>query len=231
MTRAVVVQPSVYGFDNRCSLDAAASLGPNGRAVVEIDESSVTDEELFSMHAKGARGVRLSVALVGDPDDGLFMRIAARVTATATRIEPLNWHIEIMTPSWLSVRLLPVLRSTGLSFCLGHVAGLRPCHGPVDGDLDIICEELEMDRRCHVKLSAFYRLSPHPDYSDLVPVVKRLAAVAPGQMLWGSDYPHPKYTGRVTPVEQLEMLRRSVTDASTLERILVQNPLNFYRFE
>ena len=37
LSRVVVVQPSVYGTDNRCTLDAVARLGDRARAVVVID--------------------------------------------------------------------------------------------------------------------------------------------------------------------------------------------------
>ena len=43
--RTVVVQPSTYGKDNRCTLEAVAEIGPNARCVVVVDQD-VTDAEL-----------------------------------------------------------------------------------------------------------------------------------------------------------------------------------------
>ena len=37
--RTVVVQPSTYGKDNRCTLKAVADIGPNARCIVVVDES------------------------------------------------------------------------------------------------------------------------------------------------------------------------------------------------
>src|SRR5262249_26481472 len=37
--RSVVVQPSTYGKDNRCTLAAMAALGPSARGVVVVDET------------------------------------------------------------------------------------------------------------------------------------------------------------------------------------------------
>jgi len=37
--RVVVVQPSVYGFDNACTLDAVRALGARARAIAVIDRS------------------------------------------------------------------------------------------------------------------------------------------------------------------------------------------------
>ena len=48
-TRNVIVQPSAYALDNRCTLDALQTMGKeNTRAVVVID-NTVTDEELREM--------------------------------------------------------------------------------------------------------------------------------------------------------------------------------------
>src|SRR5437868_10682219 len=62
ITRAVVVQPSLYGTDNRCQLEGAARLGIPTRAVVAIDPAS-DEADLIELHRQGARGVRMSLAL------------------------------------------------------------------------------------------------------------------------------------------------------------------------
>ena len=59
--RTVVVQPSTYGTDNRCTLDAIAALGPSTRGVVVVDQS-VSDAELDWMTKIGVRGIRSSEA-------------------------------------------------------------------------------------------------------------------------------------------------------------------------
>ena len=38
-SRNVVVQPSTYGTDNSCTLDAVAQIGPSARAVAVVDTS------------------------------------------------------------------------------------------------------------------------------------------------------------------------------------------------
>ena len=93
-TRSVVVQPSTYGVDNRCLVDALGQLGPASRGVAVVD-TEVQDTELRALtdagrpcdpgqlrvspdlgydhpgdpgSARAARGpVRLARA---DPDDG-----------------------------------------------------------------------------------------------------------------------------------------------------------------
>ena len=50
LTRVVVVQPSVYGSDNRCTLDALRVIGPQGRGIVQIDPAT-PDPSLHDLHA------------------------------------------------------------------------------------------------------------------------------------------------------------------------------------
>src|SRR5262245_40847584 len=43
-TRNVLVQPSTYGTDNRCHLDALAAFGPSARMVAVVDDKVSTEE-------------------------------------------------------------------------------------------------------------------------------------------------------------------------------------------
>src|SRR5262245_21979311 len=45
LQRVVVVQPTAYGRDNRCTLEAIAQIGPDARGIAVVD-TSVTDAEL-----------------------------------------------------------------------------------------------------------------------------------------------------------------------------------------
>src|SRR5689334_6525782 len=54
--RNVVVTPSTYGTDNRCTLDALSQLGASARAVAVVD-TSVADVELKRLADQGGRGI------------------------------------------------------------------------------------------------------------------------------------------------------------------------------
>src|SRR5207253_9838244 len=58
--RGVIVQPSVYGTDNRATLDALRAGGAAFRAVV-VPSADIGDDELADLHASGVRGVRLNL--------------------------------------------------------------------------------------------------------------------------------------------------------------------------
>ncbi len=57
LERVVFVQPTTYGLDNRCQLEAVSQFGDNARAVVVIDDTT-TDDEIARLTSQGARGAR-----------------------------------------------------------------------------------------------------------------------------------------------------------------------------
>src|SRR5205085_6732177 len=60
--RVVLVQPSVYGVDNDCMLDALHALGTDrARGVAVVDLATVSDTRLRALHAAGVRGARLNL--------------------------------------------------------------------------------------------------------------------------------------------------------------------------
>src|SRR5207302_1683899 len=67
VSRVVVVNPSVYGTDNSCTLDAVRHIGPTARAVVVIGKDTPR-AALDEMAAAGARGVRVNLTTGGTSD-------------------------------------------------------------------------------------------------------------------------------------------------------------------
>src|SRR6185437_14584360 len=59
--RNVIVQPSFYGFDNSCLVDALTELGATARGIAVVPQD-VSDAELRRLAAKGITGVRLNLA-------------------------------------------------------------------------------------------------------------------------------------------------------------------------
>src|SRR5262245_60885982 len=58
--RFVLVQPSAYGMDNSCMLDAMAEMAPQvRRGIVHLDEETAPDRQLAEWHRHGVRGVRV----------------------------------------------------------------------------------------------------------------------------------------------------------------------------
>ncbi len=65
--RMLIVHPSVYGTDNRCSLDSMSALGRERCHMVVLVDERVDDAELQRMDVAGVRGVRFNLVNVGGP--------------------------------------------------------------------------------------------------------------------------------------------------------------------
>ena len=61
MQRFVFVQPSAYGEDNTCMLDAMAIMGEQCRGVVDISENT-PEHDLQKLHDLGVRAIRINVS-------------------------------------------------------------------------------------------------------------------------------------------------------------------------
>ena len=84
-----------------------------------------------------------------------------------------------------------------------------------------------------VKLSGSYRVTAEDvPYRDTIPMGRALVAANPEQVVWATDWPHP-VSKKQPPNEAdlLELLYRIAPDAASLERILVQNPAQFFGFD
>jgi len=62
LQRFIIVQPSYYGTDNSCMLDALAAAGAAARGVVMVEPNS-SEQKLIDLHARGVRALRLDLFL------------------------------------------------------------------------------------------------------------------------------------------------------------------------
>lgn len=225
--RVVLVQPSGYGLDNRRQLDAQAELGRATRAVVAVP-TDVPDQELRRLNEAGARGARFAV---GHAEARSFEEILR----FADRIGPLGWHVEfhVRRPPGAPVlaRSEPMLRKLSVPLVIAHLANLLAQDGTAHPDFQLLCD-LVREGNCWVKLSAGYRLSSQPPaYRDLVPFAQQLLATRPDRLVWGSDWPHVNFKGKMpNTTDLLDCLLEWVPQEETRRRILVQNPQALYGF-
>ena len=85
LSRAVLVQASCHGTDNRAMLDAIAWSNGAWRGVAMVDQE-VTDRELDALHAGGVRGVRFNFVahLGGAPDLDVTNAVTGQPLCDAT---------------------------------------------------------------------------------------------------------------------------------------------------
>jgi len=233
--RVVVVQPSVYGTDNRATLFGMAARGNDARGVAVIDDKT-PDSELDAMHKAGIRGVRLNLATGGSPDPAIGRK---RFEGALPRVQSRNWHIQIYTNLAMISALKPVVLASPVPVVFDHFGGAQAALGVQQpGFSDLL--ELVKAGKAYVKISGGYRASKLPDYSDLPPLASALISANPERIVWGTDWPHPNSVGgsttSVTPLSQIDdgklfnQLAVWAPDANTRKKILVDNPARLYAF-
>jgi 2-pyrone-4,6-dicarboxylate lactonase len=82
-----------------------------------------------------------------------------------------------------------------------------------------------------VKLSGTDRITREkPPYRDAVALARILADQAPERMLWGTDWPHPNHTAVPNDGMLVDLIADIAPGDSTRQRMLVDNPAEFFGF-
>jgi predicted TIM-barrel fold metal-dependent hydrolase len=231
LSRYVLVQPSAYGRDNRCLLEAMREIGPEScRGIVDIDEIA-PDAELERLDAQGVRGVRVNLSPVKPFESGFAPKLMPRIARLAARCAEVGWQLDFLTPGWLTAELMPTLRKLRLDFTLAHFGMLQAKDGVDQPGFRALLELLRSgERRCWVKLTGVYRMSAAAGFADVAPMARALIEAAPDRLIWGSDYPHLSFADKVGSIELWNLFGTWASDEATRRRILVDNPRNLFGF-
>jgi predicted TIM-barrel fold metal-dependent hydrolase len=191
LDRGVLVQPSVYGFDNRCMLDALEEAGDRLRGVA-VPAPGTRARELESMHRRGIRAVRCNLLNPGGLDP-------ATVLGWQEPMEEMGWHLQLHLDieelgdlgSFLHRFRIPlVFDHMGRSGASRVRSQDRPGPGEGGPGLHQLLERVK-EGACFVKLSAPYRLSETPaPWEDVIPLARSFLLANPGRCVWGTDWPH-----------------------------------------
>ena len=224
LDRAVIVQPTAYGFDNRATLDGIAALGPERTRGVAVVDDHVSDDEIRTLHAGGIRGVRFQML----PGGALPWERADRVAARAREAE---WHVQLQLDGRTLPDRLGQIRSWAGPIVIDHVGKfLEPV--PLDHPGFRCLADLVATGRVWVKLSAPYEVSRTgaPHYEDVGRIARELVRLAPERMLWASNWPHPGAKSPPDEAALLDLLLDWAPDEATRKKILVENPAEVYGF-
>lgn len=239
--RVVIVQPSIYGTDNACTLDAVKQLGSRARAIAVIDvQTPGSDTMLADMDAAGVRGIRLNLETSGiaDPSVG-----SQRVRAAIDRLRGSRWHIQMNTRLSMIDAIRAQVAGAPVRFVFDHFGGAQASLGLDQPGFKSLLD-LVRSGSAYVKISGAYRSSSQaPNYPDVTPFARALVAANPQRVLWGTDWPHPDsaiVAGRkntdIAPLLQIDdgallnQLPVWAPDVALRTRILVQNPEELYGF-
>ena len=224
-TRGVVVQPSLYGVDNRPTLEGIKALGGNFRGVGVVNDK-VTDAELQALHEGGIRGIRFNLAQVGATSPEMVEPLAARVSR-------MGWHLQFNLPAAKLLDLREMFLRVNATMVFDHLAHVPHPEGVGHPSFALMKQLLDKGNTW-VKLSGAYADTKvgAPTYSDSSAVAKAYAELRPDRMVWGSDWPHPteKADNKPNDATLFDLLSGWVPDAGKRHAVLVENPARLYDF-
>jgi predicted TIM-barrel fold metal-dependent hydrolase len=228
--RGGLVQGSAHGRDNSAMLDALARHPKRLRGVAVADET-VPVAELRRWGDLGIRALRFNHFFRGGQlhyRGGVTLENARKL---APVMKDLGWHMQL----WIDVKDLPdtvpVLREIGLPAVIDHMGRTDARAGTGTPGFQSLVR-LVGEGGCWVKMSGAHRLSTRaPDYPDAKPFHEALVRANPDQLIWGTDWPHPRIEGDMPNAGHLlDLFNAWTPDGAVRRKILVDNPARLYGF-
>lgn len=222
--RVVVVQPTSYGTDNRCTVDAIAALGLETTRGIAVVDAEVSDEELKRLDRAGIRGARFQMLPGGAISWDALEPVAARIA-------PLGWHCQVQMDGRLFPEREALLKRLPTPVMIDHVGKFLE---PVPLDHDGVRSLLRMleTGRFWMKLSAPYEVSKvgAPLYEDVGAIAKACVRANPERLVWASNWPHVSVKTLPDDALLLDILLDWAPKPEDRQRILVDTPAAFYGF-
>ena len=225
-SRAVVVQPAAYGTDNNVTVSALRALGPVAARGIAVVHPDVRDVELLAMHQAGVRGLRFT-----QHDPKTAVTTAEMIAPLTHRVAELGWHVQLHLRGEQLVEMAALIESLPGTFVIDHMGRIPYPAGIHHPAFDLVRRWLA-GGRTWVKLSGPYleTRTGSPHYADVTRVAREYVKVAPGRLVWGSDWPHP--TEHIKPDDAVlfDLLHEWAREEGLWRRILVENPATLYGF-
>jgi predicted TIM-barrel fold metal-dependent hydrolase len=228
--RGVLVQPSAYGRDNTAMLDALRAEPKQLRGVA-VGGAELTRDTLKEWHAAGIRALRANeFRRDGKPyyQNGVGL---SEIEPLYDALADLGWHLQL----WVDARDLPdmadALARVPVPVVVDHMGRMEHHHGTEHPGFQALLRGVG-EGRLWSKVSGTYRLGARPPgYIEARPFHDALLAANPQNLVWGSDWPHPRPEG---PMPDAKKLLDIFLDWTPREQdrvaILVNNPARLYDF-
>ena len=218
LSRAILVQASPHGTDNRAMLDAIASSNGRWRGVAIVG-SDVTDHDLERLHEGGVRAARFNFVrhLGGAPPLEVVTRIQERV-------RPLGWHLVLHLDAEDIRTCEDLFRRLTIPFVIDHMGRVDAARG-IDQEPFRLLLDLMRNELAWVKVSGAERVSSAgKPFHDAIPFARALLHAAPDRTLWGTDFPHPNVRWMPNDGELVDLFARFTDDEALRRKVLVDNP-------
>ncbi|KAI5253971.1 amidohydrolase [Aureobasidium subglaciale] len=202
LSNIVLVQPSIYGNDNSCLLDALKEIGPSkGRGVVAFDPNDIAPDTLQSWHKLGVRGVRLNFKSTNESFDVEVVKKSLRKYADIVR--PLDWVVELFIDLEQLRLITDIIPELGVKFCVAHFGAPDMRHWksyPTDASdvpgMQHLTTLLSQADNLWVKISGHYRYDLSVDnMAGTESITKLLLSTARDKLVFASDWPHTRFEG------------------------------------
>jgi 2-pyrone-4,6-dicarboxylate lactonase len=221
MQYGVLVQVSVHGSDNTLLLQALSEQ-PGRLRGIAVAPHDLAHAEWETLAAAGVVGLRLNTTTGGG------VGVAALAEYEAVCLE-FGWHLQFLVESRRLPELAPGISRLRVPAVFDHMGYVHAGQGR--GAEGRTLRALVRDG-AWVKLSGAFRNSEAgPPYDDTLEFTAALAEAGPQRCVWGSDWPHVSFRGRMpNPGDLLDVLGRAVPDAQRRDAILATNAQRLYGF-
>lgn len=226
--RGVAIQGNAHGTDNTAILDALKREPTRLRGIAIVREGTTRDE-VRRLADGGVRALRFhhQVRQSGTYSSAglaLFEKLAPHMTDN-------GMHVQLFMDARELPVVLPRLKHWKAPIVLDHFGSTRAAEGAGAPGFQALLKYLS-EGSIWIKISGAYRASDrYPDYPDARLLHEALVAANPDQLLWGSDWPHPRL-GRNMPDtgHLLDLFNEWTPEAGIRRKILVENPQKLYGF-
>jgi predicted TIM-barrel fold metal-dependent hydrolase len=224
--RAVIVNASVHGTDNRVALDAIAASNGAYRAVANIDDK-ITERELLMLHDGGFRGCRFNFVrhLGGVPDMRVFDRVVQMIA-------PLGWHVDLHFDAIDLPDYAGMLARLPVRYTIDHMGRVKASDGLDQLPFKTLIDLMQRDEKCWVKVCGSERVSSAgPPFVDAVPFARRIVETAPDRVIWGTDWPHPNVKVMPNDGDLVDLVPLFAPEPALQKKLLVTNPARLFEFD
>jgi len=221
--RAVLLQPSLLGYDNSYLFGALKAEPQRFRGVPWISPSVETSPEDWDEMARlGVRGLRFPILGLPTPQWSAYGDMLGEALKR-------DWPIHLYVESKRLADTLPFLLDGGHRVVIPHYGMFDRTLGPArDPGFKVLLESAKTGR-VFVVMCGAYRVGPE---RARMAAPMLLDAFGPERLMWGSDWPHTDTDlNRVTtyPIT-LKTFEEWVSNETTRRTILVDTPSQLYRF-